>query len=96
MQQAAPGSLAALLLVLTVAAEAQFTTTYVADLVCVRDLVYTSLSKEGKAFCESVIDESCETLSKPAAYSGLGDEEISSYVRCPFMALTLIRKRWVA
>ncbi len=88
MWQVASGSLAALLLVLVTRcrdASAQITTTYVADMVCTRDAVYTSLSREGRDFCVSVVDESCETLSKPAVYSRLGDDEISSYVgSCSF------------
>ena len=72
------GALAALLLVQL--AQAQITTTYVADLVCTRDEVYSSLSSEGREFCESVLGDSCESVSKPGSYSSLADEEISSYV----------------
>jgi hypothetical protein len=75
------GGLAALLLVRL--ARAQITTTYVADLVCTRDEVYSSLSSEGREFCESVLGDSCESVSKPGSYSSLADEEISSYVSFP-------------
>lgn len=78
MRQPGGGGLAALLLVQL--ARAQITTTYVADLVCTRDEVYSSLSREGREFCESVLGDSCESVSKPGSYSSLADEEISSYV----------------
>lgn len=62
----------------------QITTTYVADLICTRDEVYSSLSREGREFCESVLEDSCETLSKPVEYSSLEDEQITSYVSYRF------------
>lgn len=70
-------------LLLLQGASGQITTTYVADLICTRDEVYSSLSKEGKGFCESVLGDSCESVSKPVQYSSLEDEEITSYVLPP-------------
>jgi hypothetical protein len=49
---------------------------------CTKDEVYSSLSKEGREFCESVLEDHCATVSMPPAYTLLEDDEISSYVSC--------------
>lgn len=57
------------------------TTTTEGSSSCTRDEIYSSLSSEGREFCESLLGDHCATVSTPAAYTGLGDDDVSSYVR---------------
>ncbi len=49
---------------------------------CSRDELYTSLRRDGEAFCTMILDPECYTsISTPTEFATYDDSELSSYVR---------------